>query len=50
MGTGFLKEKGFNILVDGSFGPKTCKALSEAFAKIQNTFVQKLLGLKKLCF
>ena len=49
-GQALLKERGFNILVDGDFGPKTCQALSEAFAKNSKYSCSKTFRLEEIMF
>ena len=49
-GQTLLKEQGFNISVDGSFGPKTCQALSEAFAKNTKYTCSKTFRLEEIMF
>ena len=49
-GQTLLKERGFNILVDGDFGPKTCQALREAFAKNTKYRCSKTFRLEEIMF
>ena len=49
-GQTLLKEQGFNISVDGSFGPKTCQALRQAFAKNTKYTCAKTFRLEEIMF
>ena len=49
-GQTLLKERGFNILVDGDFGPKTCQALREAFTKNTKYICSKTFRLEEIMF
>ena len=49
-GQTLLKERGFNISVDGSFGPKTCQALSESFSKNTKYTCSNTFRLEEIMF
>ena len=49
-GQTLLKERGFNILVDGSFGPRTCEALGQAFTKNTKYTCSKTFRLEEIMF